>query len=68
MKVVNPHDIRRVIRVAKIVRFGSSSMLASRKIWGGGIAAASFSAVGPIWLGRQLEQKTAQKACAAMSF
>jgi hypothetical protein len=30
----------------------------------GGIAALSFSAVGPIWLGRRLEQKTAHKACA----
>ena len=35
---------------------------------GGGMAAPSKSAVGLICLGRQLEQKTAQKACASMSF
>ena len=35
---------------------------------GGGMAAPSKSAVGPIWLGRQVEEKTAQKTCAAMSF
>ena len=33
-----------------------------------GIAAPSFSAVGPIWLGCWLKQKTIQKAYAAMSF
>ena len=35
---------------------------------GYGIAAPSILVVGPIWLARQLEQKTAQKTCAAMSF
>ena len=35
---------------------------------GGGMAGPSKSAVGPIWLGRRLEQKTAQKTCSAMSF
>jgi hypothetical protein len=34
----------------------------------GRIAAPSFSAVEAIWLGHRPEQKTAQKACAAMSF
>ena len=34
----------------------------------GGIAAPLFSAVGQIWLGCRLEQKTAQEACAAISF
>jgi hypothetical protein len=38
------------------------------KIIGGGMAAPSKSAVGPIWLGRWLGQKTAKKTCAAMSF
>ena len=33
-----------------------------------GVAAQSKSAVGPIWLGRQLKYNTAQKTCAAMSF
>jgi hypothetical protein len=35
---------------------------------GGRIEALSFSAVGLILLGRQLEQKTAQKVCVTMSF
>ena len=35
---------------------------------GGGKAAPSKSAVGPIWHGHRLELKRAQKTCAAMSF
>ena len=38
----------------------------TKKNIGKGTAAPSFSAVGPIWLGHQMEQKTAQKACEAM--
>ena len=62
--------------VINLVWFGNDlrkrkSVLASnlaKKNIGEGTAAPSFSVVGPIWLGCRLEQKTAQKACAAMSF
>jgi hypothetical protein len=42
--------------------------MGARKIFWGGIVAPPLSAVGPIWLGRRLEKKPVQKACAAMSF
>ena len=42
--------------------------LYSKKNIGEGTAVPLFSAVGLIWFGHWLEQKTAQKACAAMSF
>ena len=56
------------INLSKKCPYLSSLMTKLMENIGGGMAAPSKSAVGPIWLGRQVEEKTAQKTCAAMSF